>query len=45
MINKYIKSINTIRKSIRTIRRLASSNIYIIAINEKKANRLRKSKD
>ena len=45
MINRYIKSINIIRKSIRTVRRLASGDIYIMAINKKEANRLRKSKD
>ena len=44
IINKYIKSINIIRKLIRTAKRLRSGDIYIIISDEKKVIILRKNK-
>ena len=44
IINKYIKSINIIRKLIKTTKRLRSDDIYIIISDEKKVIVLRKNK-
>ena len=45
IVNGYIQSTDILRKLIRTARRLLSDDIYIIAVNEKKAAALRKHKN
>ena len=44
MVNDFIKSTNTTRKSIRTTRRLDSDDICVMTTNEKEANALREHK-
>ena len=45
MINDFIKSTDTTRKSIKTARRLGSDDICVMATNEKKVNALREHKE
>ena len=45
MINDFIKSTDTTRKSIRTARRLGSGDICVMAANEEEANALREHKE